>query len=60
VHVAVADRGQRLDREIKKAERLIASDIGDRLAAEPIEKCERRIENDEDRRRRAEEDCLIS
>src|SRR5215469_999714 len=56
VHVAVADRGQRLDREIKKAERLIGGDIGDWLVAEPIEKCEHRIESDEDRRRRAEKD----
>src|SRR6516162_3801232 len=56
VHVAVTDGGQRLDRKVKKAERLISGDIGDWLVAEPIEKCEHRIENDEDRRRRAEED----
>ena len=42
--------------ESKKTERLISGDIGDWLVAEPIEKCEHRIENDEDRRRRAEED----
>src|SRR6516162_4704474 len=40
VHVAVTDGGQRLDRKVKKAERLISGDIGDWLVAEPIEKCE--------------------
>src|SRR6516162_7078124 len=40
VHAAVTDRGQRLDRKVKKAERLISGDIGDWLVAEPIEKCE--------------------
>jgi hypothetical protein len=55
VHVAITDRGQRLDRKIKKSERFVAGDIGDRLVAEPIKKCERRIENDEDDRGRGEE-----
>src|SRR5262249_14879441 len=54
VHVAIADRGQRLDREVKKSKRRIACDIGDWLVAEPIKKGEHRVENDENSRRRTE------
>jgi hypothetical protein len=55
MHVAIADRGERFDREVKEFERLIAGDVGDRFVAEPIEKCEHRIKYDENERRRTEE-----
>src|SRR5262249_39760292 len=54
VHVAIADCRQRLDREIKIRQRSVAFGIGDRLVAEPIEKCKDRVQRDEQRRRTAE------
>jgi len=54
VHVAVADRRQRLDREIEVRQRPVAFGIGDRLVAEPIEKTKDRVQRDEQRRRTAE------
>src|SRR5580704_6502149 len=57
VHVAVADRRQRLDRKIKQAQRewQVGRDIGNRIVAEPEQEREDRVEDDEDQRCAAEE-----
>ena len=55
VHVAVADRRQRLDGEIEQLQRIARAGVGDRLVAERIEERKHRIEDDENRRRAAEE-----
>ena len=52
MHVAVADRRQRLDREVEELQRPVAGDIGDRSIAERIEQREDGIEHDENRARR--------
>ena len=46
MHVAIADRRQCFDGEIKERERPIAFGIGDRLVAEPIQKAEHGVERD--------------
>ena len=55
MHVAVADRGERLDREIEKLQRAVAGNVRDRVIAERIEQSECGVEQDEDRRGGAEE-----
>ena len=55
VHVAVADRRQRLDGEVEQLEEALAANIGDRIGAERIEQCEDAVQRDEDDGGRAEE-----
>ena len=50
VHVAIADRGQRLDRKIEEVEDSLPGDVGDRTVAERIEHGEQGVESDEDQR----------
>ena len=53
VHVAIADRRQRLDREVEVGERSVLRGIGDRLMAEGIEEAENGVERDKYRGGRA-------
>ena len=49
VHVAIADRRQRLDREIEIGQRPVLGCIGDRVMAERIQESENGVERDKDR-----------
>jgi hypothetical protein len=49
VHVAIADRSQRLNREVKVSERTVVGRIGDRVTAEEIKGSENSVERDKDR-----------
>ena len=44
VHVAIADRRQRLDGEVEKLQRTVVGNVGDRLVAEEIEESKYGVE----------------
>ena len=54
MHVAIADRRQRLDGEVEKLQRTLAAGIGNRIVAEIVEAGKYGIEPDKDRGRAAE------
>src|SRR4029079_13527638 len=44
MHVAIADRGQRLDREVERGERSILGGVSDRLMTKGIKEAKHRVE----------------